>query len=124
MVETDKDTVGLDDFFEAARRDTAQMPPTLAARVLGDAAQVQAHRDRAQAQATAKPAPGMFRQVLDILGGWPTIGGMAIACGAGVWIGFAPPDFLPDPLDLIETSQTGFDMFVGEGMVILLSEEG
>lgn len=35
--------------------------------------------------------PGWVRQVLQSLGGWPAIGGLATATCAGIWLGIYPP---------------------------------
>jgi len=46
------------------------------------------------AQPRAKQSVGAL--ILDVIGGWPSFGGLAAATVAGVWIGVAPPDALAD----------------------------
>lgn len=87
----------LDDLFAVARRQRDRLPEGLAARMLADAATVQSEQIR-QEQPRQRPA---WVQVFDFLGGWRGLGGLATACAAGLWIGLAPPSFLPDPLDLL-----------------------
>lgn len=73
----------LEDIF-ALGRDTAPVPSdALMARILGDAA----------AAHTVAPAPkrSLWAGVLDMLGGWPAVGGLAVAGVTGVWFGIAPP---------------------------------
>ena len=121
MAEAKKDTDDLVLLFQAAQRDMPPLPDGLAARILEDADQVQA-AFLAPPQAAA--GPGVWRQMMDILGGWPSIGGLAVACAAGLWIGVAPPSFLPDPMQLVTGTQTEIDLFGAEEMTALLSEEG
>jgi len=125
MAETrdDKDDLGL--FFQAAQRETAPLPDGLSARILGDADQVQAGFLAFVGGADMSgTAPGLWRQVMEMLGGWPAIGGLATACAAGVWIGLAPPSFIPDPMQLVMGTQAEIDLFGGEDLVTVLSEEG
>ncbi|MEL6645494.1 MAG: hypothetical protein AAFQ79_16305 [Pseudomonadota bacterium] len=77
----------LDDFFEAGRAERPAPEPAFLARVLADA--------EAETAARAVPAPrqqGRLRAILNGLGGWPTLAGLATATAAGVWIGVALPD--------------------------------
>ncbi|MCF2869965.1 hypothetical protein L0664_02695 [Octadecabacter sp. G9-8] len=39
---------------------------------------------------------GLGAMVLDVIGGWPSFGGLAAATVAGLWIGVAPPAALAD----------------------------
>ena len=125
MAETDRNTgedngdLGL--FFQAARRETPPLPDGLAARILGDADQVQAGFGTSEKDATGR---GLWQQVMQMLGGWPSIGGLAAACAAGMWIGLAPPSFLPDPMQLVTGAQADIDLFGGDDLVAALSEEG
>ena len=49
---------------------------------------------------------------------------LAAACAAGLWIGLAPPDGLPDPVGLWEQSQTTYDLLQGSDLALALSEDG
>jgi hypothetical protein len=44
----------------------------------------------------ARPTQGIGAMLLDVIGGWPSFGGLAAATVAGLWIGVAPPDALAD----------------------------
>jgi len=105
MVENDTEDSILEAHFAATRRVDAGLPAGLAARMLADADQVQAARQEVGQQARAD-GTGHWRQLLALLGGWPAMGGLATACAAGVWLGIAPPDFLPDPVGLVVAEQS------------------
>ncbi|MEM9318412.1 MAG: hypothetical protein AAGA70_05345 [Pseudomonadota bacterium] len=81
---TEPDETELDAFFDAARRQPGPSDD-LIARVLADA--------DAQAAAPApQPASKPTRKgVIDALGGWLTITGLAATCAAGLAIGVALP---------------------------------
>lgn len=83
----------LDALFAAARDDTAQAPSSdLMARILADA-------EAMQPKPAAQPRRrgGFVSGILSTIGGWPSLGGLAAATVAGVWIGFsATPTLLPD----------------------------
>lgn len=81
---SEKDTDGLAAFFDAANRD-AGPGDDLMARVLADAAAVQAEAARAPMPEPARPG------LLQTLGGWITVSGLAAACAAGVAIGVSLP---------------------------------
>lgn len=117
MADMDKDMVGLDAFFDAARQETAQLPDRLEHRILQDASQVQADWQKPLPRAR----PGVLQQLYDMLGGWPSIGGLAAACAAGVWLGFAPPQGLPDATQFIGTETAFFD---DDSLDLAMAEEG
>lgn len=90
----------LDDIFGVAQAQTPDVPDDLMARVLRDAQAVQ------QVQMTAS-AQSLFADFLDIIGGWRSVGGLAMAGVAGFWFGVAPPAVLSTwAADLIGTSVT------------------
>lgn len=65
-----------------------------------------------------------MQQFLRVLGGWPAMGGLAAACAAGVWIGVAPPDFLPDPVGLMVQGDTDVNLLDSYALSSVLPEEG
>ena len=87
MTHENKDDI-LDDLFAQARAQTPKVSDDLMARVLADAQQVQ--HDLTSAKA---PTPHSSRGfgLFDLLGGWPALGGVAMAGITGLWIGIAPP---------------------------------
>ncbi|MFT4959488.1 MAG: hypothetical protein ACI92Z_000563 [Paracoccaceae bacterium] len=104
----------LDDLFAAAKRDTHDVPAGLMARMLNDAGQVQ---DGFDADIPARAAaPGLFRGLHEMLGGWPAMAGLMTACTAGIWLGFSPPDALPDAFVLSGLLQEDLDMFDADGL--------
>ena len=107
------DDRGLDAFFDAAR-DDAPMPS-------GD------FMARIEAQALdalprpAPAAPGVLRQLLQALGGWPGAAGLAAACAAGLWFGFNPTLGVSDYLGLqaAEMDTLGVDPLSGYDLAML-----
>ena len=77
--------------FEALKARAAEPDAALLARIMADA-------DREQAAHMAPPPrpsrSGLLAGLVNALGGWPAMAGLATAAVAGVWIGAAPPDGL------------------------------
>lgn len=83
----------LDALFEAARAHSPAPSEAFLARVVADAAAVDAARRQSAAQAAAQPgARRGLRDRLQAIGGWPALAGLATATVAGLWIGYAAPD--------------------------------
>ncbi|MEM7596993.1 MAG: hypothetical protein AAF382_04790 [Pseudomonadota bacterium] len=73
--------------FAALKRVAEPPSDDLMARVMADA-------DAVQAQILTplpKARVSALSRVMDVIGGWPTLAGMATAGMAGVWIGVAQP---------------------------------
>lgn len=83
MMMTDPNDDMLDDLFAEARQVAPPVSSALIGRVMADAA------------AARKPArtvrPGFAVRLSEMLGGWPALGGLALATVAGLWVGMAPP---------------------------------
>ncbi|MFV1493434.1 hypothetical protein VWX97_19775 [Phaeobacter sp. JH18-32] len=100
----------LDDLFAEARTAAPMaLPPALERAILSDAQATQAailQRSVPVEDLAAEPADmrdrifAGLRDLLAGLGGWPALGGLSVAGAAGLWIGLAPPSFLPDPVSL------------------------
>jgi len=92
-IDKDKDGAALEPWF-AAMREAGNAAPgdDLVARVLADAGE----RHPLPALAIRRSdRPGWrvrLRAVMDELGGWPAVAGLATSALAGVWIGVAAPD--------------------------------
>lgn len=116
----------LDDLFAAARDARPAMPDHLTAAILRDAELEQAGSRTAAARATGRIRGrwAVLGQLVVAIGGWPAMGGLVAASAAGMWIGLAPPDFLPD---LGALAGLGDDRQVmpydGYEMAMMLSEE-
>jgi len=82
---TDRDTPALDQLLQEVADHRPAVPDDLMAAVLRDAAFVQPRAVPVADQ------PGLWAMLLDAIGGWPAVGGLAAAGVAGVWLGFAPP---------------------------------
>lgn len=81
---TDRAEKNLDDLLVQAALQKPDVPADLMARVLIDA-------DQMQPQATSAQPAGLWDTLLEMIGGWPAVGGIAMAGVAGLWIGVAPP---------------------------------
>ncbi|MEX0347863.1 MAG: hypothetical protein AB3N15_00425 [Paracoccaceae bacterium] len=106
MTETDKD---LEAFFAAARDRRDDMPDGLAARMMDDADRIQ--QDHLVVTDPVRSRPCLWDQLQSLLGGWAGMGGLVAASAAGVWIGLAPPEFLPDPAGLVFQQQEDLELF-------------
>lgn len=85
----------LDDLFALAQRVDPQPTDRLLARILADAVQVAGDR---HAVASIRSVPvrsrGRLGRWIRTIGGWPAMGGLAMAAATGVYVGVAPPDSL------------------------------
>lgn len=129
MAEKDSEDAFLEAHFAAARRQAERMPEALAARMLADATEVQAARAAGAERAAAGrggsgAASGLVGQLMRVLGGWPTMGGLAAACAVGVWLGVAPPDFLPDPIGMVLQQSGDVNLLDSYALSSVLAEDG
>jgi len=101
---TDRATELVDALLADAAEVQADVPDHLMAAVLRDA-------DAVQPAAKPAPSPGLWDAVLDMIGGWSAVGGLATAGVAGIWLGVAPPVALEAvAADFVGTS-TAVDLF-------------
>ena len=106
----------------AARAEDARLPEGLTARVLADAARVQAEwQEAAWREAPAMRVP-FWRQIMGALGGVPALGGLMAACAGGVWLGVAPPQNF-DPAGYVMNSSSVLS-FYADVQASILDEEG
>lgn len=118
----------LEDLFAVARRDAPPMPEKLQAAILQDAAAVQMQRIQQETAVVPGRAPGivrLWRQFSNAIGGWPALGGLAAAGVAGLWIGLAPPAFLPDPAEQFIAISSGSQLLTDAGydVTLLMGDE-
>ena len=68
---------------------------------------------------------GLWTQVLDALGGWPSLSGLATATVAGIYIGFADPTVL-EAVGLSDSVEVSTDLLFGDDVFFddLTVEEG
>ncbi|MCF6231811.1 MAG: hypothetical protein L3J36_01725 [Rhodobacteraceae bacterium] len=112
----------LDQLLANAR--APEMPGGLSARMYADADLVQAGFQATEVKAKSNVPPGIWAQLLHLLGGWPTLGGLVTAGAVGVWIGFAPPSFLPDPVQLVMGQGLELDLMGMGALADAVSEDG
>lgn len=79
------DGVMIDALLSDVRSVQVTPDDSLMARVMADAHRVD------HSEPAAQPAASWWAALHDLLGGWPTVGGMALAGVAGLWVGIAPP---------------------------------
>lgn len=82
---TDEDEFGLDAYFEAGRAAGGVPSADLLGRIMADA---EAQMGKAE---MPKRRQGYFASLMEAIGGWPVLAGMATAGVVGVWIGFSQP---------------------------------
>ncbi|MBY6139258.1 hypothetical protein KUV26_07385 [Leisingera daeponensis] len=122
MADESKALQELEDMFAAARADPPALPLHLNTAILADAARVQPGGQTA-ANVRAERQP-MWRQLIEAVGGWPALGGLTAACAAGLWIGMAPPSFVPDPAALAGYEENGTAVpYDSYDMAMVLSED-
>lgn len=73
--------------FAEARNVAPEPSDALMARVLADAV---------PPMPAPQLIPGLWVRLLDAVGGWPAVSGLAAATVAGIWIGVAPPTSVQD----------------------------
>lgn len=119
----DKALAELDDLLAAARDQADPLPHSLQAAILHDAASVQAGFEPEITPEVSTSARGLT-WLLSLFGGSLGLGGVVCAGLAGVWIGVAPPAFLPDPVDYaVATLSAHSDAFDGFDLSELLDED-
>ena len=87
-MQDNRETDGLDAFFDAARKETAVPSGDLLARIATEAVAVQ------KGSGPTRQGPRYrsgWRGVLSAIGGWPSLAGLSVATLAGIWIGISPP---------------------------------
>lgn len=65
-------------------------------RIMMDADRVLANQTAAPVGACAVVPVGFGQQILNLIGGWASLGGLSAATVAGLWIGLAQPAVLTD----------------------------
>jgi len=94
---------GLEAYFAAERADAPVPSADLLGRIMADA-EVQIEPTE-----TMLPRPGLFASLIEAIGGWPTLAGMATAGVFGVWVGFSQPAGLDVVAEqLLGTSDTSY----------------
>ena len=121
MTEDREKTIDLEPFFEAGRNDAPQLSAALMDRIMEDIDQV---ADERLAVKPLKARPNIWQRVLEGIGGWPTLSGMATAGVVGIVFGISPPDAVSDFTSTVLTGTSdlylvdpyagfGFDSFEG-----------
>lgn len=100
------DDLSLDALFAQAKAD-AVVPDALVARIVADAAEV------AMPEVIIEQGPGLWARMMDAVGGWPALSGLATATIAGVYIGFSDPTML-ETVGLSATTEVSSDLLFGD----------
>ncbi|MCY4336735.1 MAG: hypothetical protein OXC60_18935 [Litoreibacter sp.] len=107
----------LDALFAEAKAARPVVDERLTVRIIEDAAVVQP-----APVVVARPSQGPLARLLELLGGWPAVGGLVTAAATGIYIGFAQPSLLTgveeavtDPSFTTSSFLPGDDMFFEEG---------
>ena len=97
-IEPDKSEMDdLDALFTEVASQKAEHTSDLMARVLVDAARIQAP---AASPPPSRGSSGILSPFWTALGGWAGAGGLAAVAAAGVWLGIAPPAALESVTDV------------------------
>ncbi|MEL6570853.1 MAG: hypothetical protein AAFQ64_04285 [Pseudomonadota bacterium] len=107
---TEPENKSVDALLDEAASQMPEVPAHLMAAVMLDAARLQ------PTKAIVAPRPNLWDSFLDLIGGWPAMGGLAAAGLAGVWIGFAPPATLEAATAQILGSSQTIDLFGGDAL--------
>ncbi len=84
----------LESLFASARINPPEPTPALLDRVLSDSLRLQPLPRRFDAGRSPNARRNGWRGLLDGLGGWPAVSGLATATVVGIWIGYNPPTTL------------------------------
>lgn len=106
--------------FSAARREAPMPTVDLVARMLKDA---QTAQPAAPVLAAPEEPQGLWSLVVQAIGGWPSVAGLATATVAGIWIGVSPPaavdalayDYLEGSDSYFTEIVPSYDSFFEEG---------
>jgi hypothetical protein len=101
-----KPELDLDALFAEARQD-AVPPQHLMDAIVADAAVIRA------VDVVEPPQPGLWEQMLDALGGWPSLSGLVTATVAGIYIGFVDPTVL-ETVGFGESLEASTDLMFGD----------
>lgn len=101
---TDPNDDMLDDIFAQARSVAPVPSDTLIARVLADAVPPVPTRTR-------QVRRGLLARLLEVIGGWPAMGGLATATVAGIWVGVAPPASVADLMATLIGDEISVSLF-------------
>lgn len=111
----------LDLMFTAARRQDVPSRD-FEARILATAQAMQPRPSADTAKATPAPsAPGFWREIWQMLGGWRTTGGLSAAMLMGFWLGLSDPSGLlgqfggTDSVELMPGTEDVFASQADEG---------
>ncbi|WP_247227695.1 hypothetical protein [Yoonia sp. F2084L] len=102
----------LDDLFAQARGVDPTPSNDLMTRVLTDA-------DAVQPKPVVRPdtRPGFWVRLVDAVGGWPAVSGLAAATIAGLWVGVAPPASVSDLTATLIGDEVSISLFSTELML-------
>ena len=123
MADMDKANQELDDLFAAARDTPTPLPTHLAKSIMNDALIARAENLTPAPTPEKQNRTGIWQQLMIAIGGLPVVGGLAAACAVGVWIGLAPPSFLPDPAQLVGYSESTSVPYESYNLATVLGEE-
>lgn len=98
----------MDELFALAADDTPAPSVALTAKIIADAERIADQREAESVRLPVRVPRRKFSDLLRALGGWPALSGLATATVVGVWIGFAPPEFVSDIADSYLMTESGF----------------
>ena len=100
----------LEHLFSLSRGSETAPSGELMSRILRDAQSV--HEDRVAGSSSRSHRRSPVAAILDVIGGWPALAGMASAACIGLWIGVNPPKEMAEIGDSLLISET--DAYLAE----------
>ena len=105
MNEEKDNTFDLEQFFKASRQDTPEPSADLMNRMMADIDHI---ADQREIRPAPQAGPSLWARILDGIGGWPTLSGMATAGVVGIVFGISPPDAVSDFTSTVLTGTSDF----------------
>ncbi|MDG2257474.1 MAG: hypothetical protein P8L68_03160 [Paracoccaceae bacterium] len=93
MTDDSEKMMDLETFFEAGRKDAPEFSAALMSRIIDDIDSVADQREAPEPVAKGK---GLLGRILDGIGGWPAVSGMATAGIVGIVVGISPPEAISE----------------------------
>jgi len=114
MMMTNPNDDMLEDILAQARGLTPTPSRDLMARVMADADALQPAPAPA---AVSAGRLGIWARMMDAIGGWPAVSGLAAATIAGIWVGVAPPSSVEDLAASMVGDEVSISLFSTELML-------
>lgn len=110
MSEHQTNPVDLDALFAAEMGNPIEPSADFLSRIMDDAMTTQAGFNVQESEPVVEQS--LWGSIVGIIGGWPTLAGLATATVAGVWIGISPPESLNTLTDSVVGTSFGYSDYL------------